>query len=158
MAVSIGGLPKEELFERVKSVRLVSPYAKRLMKHERFTTLSAKSTILQIVLTPEDLGFSDRPTIAEMLDNERLARWSLANLKGWRVELNPPEVGPILRSNTRGSHRMNSFGLPWSGSRGRARGRTSSILNGTTKTCARLMRIGRIHTRFGGWTILCLSV
>jgi hypothetical protein len=96
MAVSIGGLPKDELFERVKSVRPVSPYAKRLMKHERFTTLSTKVTILQIVLTPEDLGFTDRPTIAEMLDNERLARWSLANLKGWRVELNPPEVGPQL--------------------------------------------------------------
>jgi hypothetical protein len=102
MAVSIGGLPKAELFEQVKSVRLVSPYAKRIMKHESFTTLPVKETILQIVLSPEDLGFTDRPTIAEMLDNERLAKWSSANLNGWRVELNPPEAGPHLAIQYRG--------------------------------------------------------
>ena len=96
MQVSIGGLSKQALFERVHSARLISPYARRLMKHEAFTTQPANETILQIVLTPEDLGFTDRPTIAEMLDNERLARWSAANLRGWRVELNPPEVGPHL--------------------------------------------------------------
>jgi len=102
MAVSIGGVPKDELLERVKSARRISPYAKRLMKHESFTTASGDQTILQIVLTPEDLGFSDRPTIAEMLDNERLAKWSLANLKGWRVELNPAELGPHLALQYKG--------------------------------------------------------
>jgi hypothetical protein len=102
MSVSIGGLSKDELFEQAKSVRSVSPYAKRLMKHERFTTLPVRTTIHQIVLTPEDLGFSDRPTIAEMLDNERLAKWSSANLKGWRVETNPPEVGPQLAIQYKG--------------------------------------------------------
>jgi hypothetical protein len=102
MEVSIGGFSKEALFKRVEPVRQVSPYAKRLMKHERFTTLSDKSTILQIMLTPEDLGFSDRPTIAAMLDNARLAKWSLTNLKGWRVELNPPEVGPQLAIQYKG--------------------------------------------------------
>ena len=100
--ISIGGLSKEQLFERVKSARLVSPYAKRLMKHESFTTLPASITARQIVLTPEDLGFTDRPTIAEMLDNERLANWSAANLRGWRVELNPPEVGPQLAIQYKG--------------------------------------------------------
>jgi hypothetical protein len=102
MEISIGGLSREQLFSQVKSARLVSPYAKRLMKHESFTTLPAEVTTLQIVLTPEDLGFTDRPTIAEMLDPERLTKWSFANLKGWRVQLNPPEVGPQLALQYKG--------------------------------------------------------
>lgn len=96
MPVTIGGIPKAELFERVRAVRMVSPYAKRIMKHEAFTTLPRPEPALQIVLTPEDLGFTERPTIAEMLDRERLAAWSAANLDGWRVTLNPAEAGPHL--------------------------------------------------------------
>ena len=102
MEISIGGLSKEQLAEKVKSARSVSPYAKRLMKHESFTTLPVAMITRQIVLTPEDLGFTDRPTIAEMLDNDRLAEWSRANLPGWRVELNPPEVGPQLALQYKG--------------------------------------------------------
>jgi hypothetical protein len=96
MPVVIGGVPKAELIEQVKAVRYVSPYAKRIMKHESFTTLPKQETALQIALTPEDLGFTDRPTIAEILNNDRLAEWSAANLDGWKVTLNPAEAGPHL--------------------------------------------------------------
>jgi hypothetical protein len=96
MSITIGGVPKAELYERAKAVRTVSPYAKRIMKHEQFTTLPDPETVLLIALTPEDLGFTERPTIAEVLNNERLAEWSDANLLGWQVTLNPAEVGPQL--------------------------------------------------------------
>jgi hypothetical protein len=96
MPIKIGGVPKAELIEQVEAVRAVSPYAKRIMRHEAFTTLPKQETVRQIVLTPEDLGFADRPTIAEMLNNDRLAAWSAANLEGWEVSLNPPEAGPHL--------------------------------------------------------------
>ena len=89
MPISIGGVPKDKLIEQVKAVRTVSPYAKRIIKHEAFTTLPKQETALLIVLTPEDLGFADRPTIAQVLDNNRLAEWSAANLPGWQVTLNP---------------------------------------------------------------------
>lgn len=94
MPITIGGVPKAELFEQAKNVRAISPYAKRIMKHDAFTTLPESETALLIALTPEDLGFSVRPTIAEILDNHRLAAWSAANLDGWLVSLNPAEVGP----------------------------------------------------------------
>jgi hypothetical protein len=96
MPISIGGVAKQDLFDKVKAVRAVSPYAKRIMKHEAFTTLPAPETALQIALTPEDFGFTDRPTIADMLNPDRLAEWSAANLDGWQVELNPAEAGPQL--------------------------------------------------------------
>lgn len=96
MSITIGGVPKAGLYERAKAVRTVSPYAKRIMKHEQFTTLPDSETVLLIALTPEDLGFTDRPTIDEVLNNERLAQWSDANLPGWQVTLNPAEVGPHL--------------------------------------------------------------
>jgi hypothetical protein len=96
MPITIGGIGKAELFERACAVRSVSPYAKRIMKHDAFITLAQPQTALQIVLTPEDLGFTDRPTIAEMLDPERLALWSAANLEEWEVTLNPAEAGPHL--------------------------------------------------------------
>jgi hypothetical protein len=94
MPITIGGVPKAELYENVRAVRDVSPYAKRIMKHESFRTLPYPEIALQIALTPEDLGFTERPTIAEVLNNDRLAEWSDANLEGWRVTLNPAEVGP----------------------------------------------------------------
>jgi hypothetical protein len=96
MPITIGGIGNAELFERVRAVRTVSPYAKRIMKHDAFTTLGQPETAVEIVLTPEDLGFTDRPTIAEMLDPERLAAWSAGNLEGWVVTLNPAEAGPHL--------------------------------------------------------------
>src|SRR5260370_24828674 len=94
MSITIGAVPKAELYERAKAVRTVSPYAKRIMKHEQFTTLPDPQTGLLIALTPEDLGFTDRPIIAEALNNERLAQWSDANLPGWQFTLNPAEVRP----------------------------------------------------------------
>lgn len=96
ISVTIGGVPKAELYEKAQAVRMVSPYAKRIMKHDQFTTQPKPETVLIIALTPEDLGFTERPTIAEVLNNERLAQWSDANLPGWKVSLNPAEVGPHL--------------------------------------------------------------
>src|SRR5437588_6880637 len=96
MPVLIGGVPNLQLIEQVKAVRSLSPYAERIMKDESFTTLEKQEIAPQIILTPEDLGFTDRPTIAEVLDNERLAEWSAANLDGWQITLNPAEVGPHL--------------------------------------------------------------
>jgi hypothetical protein len=96
MSITIGGVPKSELYEKAKAARMISPYAKRIMKHEQFTTLPKAETVLLIALTPEDLGFTERPTIAEVLNNERLAEWSKVNLPGWQVTLNPAEVGPHL--------------------------------------------------------------
>ena len=96
MPITIGGVEKAQLIEQANAVRLVSPYAKRIMKHDAFATLSDQEQTLLIVLTPEDLGFSNRPTIAEMLNNDRLAAWSTANLDGWQITLNPAEVGPHL--------------------------------------------------------------
>jgi len=96
MSITIGGVPKAELYEMAKTARMVSPYAKRIMKHEQFTTLPEPETVLLIALTPEDLGFTERPTIAEVLNNERLAKWSDVKFPGWQVTLNPAEVGPHL--------------------------------------------------------------
>ncbi|MGH7783198.1 MAG: hypothetical protein ACREO5_05080 [Candidatus Binatia bacterium] len=96
ISLTIGGVPKNELYEKANAARTVSPYAKRIMKHEQFTTLAHPETALVIALTPEDLGFTERPTIAEVLDNGRLAKWSAANLPGWEVTLNPAEIGPQL--------------------------------------------------------------
>ena len=96
ISVTIGGVPKAELYEKAQAARMVSPYAKRIMKHDEFTIQPKPETVLIIALTPEDLGFTERPTIAEVLNNERLAQWSDANLPGWKVSLNPAEVGPHL--------------------------------------------------------------
>jgi hypothetical protein len=65
-----------------------------ITKRDAFTTLAQPQTALQIVLTPADLGFTDRPTIAEMLDAQRLAARGPANLADWVVALNPAEAGP----------------------------------------------------------------
>jgi hypothetical protein len=59
-------VPKAELYEKAKSVRMVSPYAKRIMKHEQFTTLPNPESVLLIAVTPEDLGFTERPTMRAM--------------------------------------------------------------------------------------------
>jgi hypothetical protein len=96
MPITIGGVEKVDLIDRVNAARVVSPYAKRIMKHDAFATLPHQEQASLIVLTPEDLGFSDRPTIAEMLDEDRLAAWSSTNLNGWQVTLSPAEVGPHL--------------------------------------------------------------
>ena len=46
MSITIGGVPKAELYEKAKAVRVVSPYAKRIMKHDQFTTLPKAETVL----------------------------------------------------------------------------------------------------------------
>jgi hypothetical protein len=96
MPITIGGVPKQKLLEQVKAVRFVSPYAERIMKHEDFTTLEKPETAVQIILTPQDFGFTKMAEVADLLNHDRLAEWSKANLDGWEVTLNPAEAGPHL--------------------------------------------------------------
>jgi hypothetical protein len=96
MPITIGGVPKEELLARVKAVRFVSPYAERIMKHEQFTTLEKPETAIQMILTPKDFGFTKMAEVADLLNRDRLAAWSKANLDGWEITINPAEAGPHL--------------------------------------------------------------
>ena len=96
MPIMIGGVPKLKLLEQVRAVRFVSPYAERIMKHEQFTTLEKPEPALQIILTPQDFGFTKMAEVADLLNHDRLAGWSEANLDGWEVTLNPAEAGPHL--------------------------------------------------------------
>ena len=146
MSITIGGVPKAELYEKAQAARIVSPYAKRIMKHDQFTTQPKPETVLIIALTPEDLGFTERPTIAEVLNNERLARWSDANLPGWKVSLNPAEVGPHLAIQYTGQMEGEFLWVGMDRIRGLGAAPTSSILSATTKVVDRSMRIGLIPT------------
>jgi hypothetical protein len=96
MSINIGGVPKAELLSQVKAVRYVSPYAERIMKHSDFTTLEKQETAIQIILTPQDFGFTKMAEVADLLNRDRLAAWSKANLKGWEITINPAEAGPHL--------------------------------------------------------------
>jgi hypothetical protein len=96
MPITIGGVPKRKLLEQAKAVRYVSPYAERIMKHEDFTTLEKSETALQVILTPQDFGFTKMAEVADLLNRDRLAVWSKANLNGWEVTINPAEAGPHL--------------------------------------------------------------
>ena len=96
MPITIGGLPKLTLLEQVKGVRFVSPYAERIMKHEQFVTLEKPETIVQIILTPQDFGFTGMAEVADLLSHDRLTAWSRANLDGWEITLNRAEAGPHL--------------------------------------------------------------
>jgi hypothetical protein len=96
MPITIGGVPKEKLLEQVKAVRFVSPYAERIIKHEQFTTLDKPETALQIILTPQDFGFTKMAEVADLLSPDRLRAWSVANLDGWELTINPAEAGPHL--------------------------------------------------------------
>ena len=128
---------------------MVSPYAKRIMKHEQFTTLPSPESVLLIAVTPEDLGFTERPTIAEVLNNERLAEWSDANFPGWQVTLNPAEVGPHLAIQYTGQTEGEFLWVGMSEFRAPAADHTFFISNGTTKAVARSMPIGLIRMRYG---------
>jgi len=96
MPITIGGVSKSDLLEQVKAVRYVSPYAERIMKHEAFTTLESPEAALQIILTPQDFGFTKMAEVADLLNPKRLAEWSKANLDGWEITINPAEAGPHL--------------------------------------------------------------
>jgi hypothetical protein len=96
MPITIGGVPKDKLLERVKAVRYVSPYAERIMKHENFTTLEKPEPALLVVLTPKDFGFTQMAYVADLLHPARLAAWSKENLEGWELTIVPAEVGPHL--------------------------------------------------------------
>jgi len=96
MPITIGGVPKNQLLDRVKAVRYVSPYAERIMKHEQFTTLEMPETVLEIILTPKDFGFTKMAEVADLLHPQRLQDWSKANLRGWELTINPAEAGPHL--------------------------------------------------------------
>ena len=96
MPITIGGVPKLQLLEQVKKVRYLSPYADRIIRQEVFTTLEQPETAIQIILTVRDFGFTEMAHVADLLNSERLSRWSDTHLDGWEVTLNPAEAGPHL--------------------------------------------------------------
>jgi hypothetical protein len=96
MSISIGGVPKDELLDQVRAVRYVSPYAERIIKHADFTTLEKQEDAIQVILTPQDFGFTKMAEVADLLNRDRLAAWSKANLNGWEITINPAEAGPHL--------------------------------------------------------------
>ena len=98
MPILIGGVKENDLAEQVKTAgRELGPHAASMMRHELFTTLAEQEPCLLIDLSPADLGFTEEPTTTELLDSERLLKWSATNLDdGWVIELCPVEVGPHL--------------------------------------------------------------
>lgn len=96
MPIIIGGVLKDDLIEQVKAVRELGSYTESMIRHKLFTTLAEPETAILIDLCPADLGFTENPTTAELLDTARLAEWSKANLEGYVIELCPAEVGPHL--------------------------------------------------------------
>ena len=96
MSIQIGGVPKGELIEQVKTVREVSSCPESMTQHKLFTTLAESEQCILTDLSPVDLGFTENPTTTELLDPKRLLEWSTANLDGYVIELCPAEVGPHL--------------------------------------------------------------
>src|SRR3989344_4885851 len=61
MPLLIGGVPKLELIEQVKAVRMLGSYAESMIRHEAFTTLAEQELAPQMELLVEDLGFTEEP-------------------------------------------------------------------------------------------------
>jgi hypothetical protein len=93
MPIAIGGTPKRELIEQVKSARSVSPSAEEIIKQDAFTTLEKHEAAVQIILKGSDFGFGTIFEASDILKAEPLERWSRANLDLWEIALNPPEAG-----------------------------------------------------------------
>ena len=97
MPISIGGVAKQDLFDKVETMRTVSPYAKRMVKRKRLSrhcrrrrrrcrSRSRRKILALPIVRPS-------PTCSTPIG------WrsgDAANLDGWQVELNPAETGPQL--------------------------------------------------------------
>lgn len=101
----IGGVSKdtfEAFLERLKTTCSVGEYVENFVaKHPAFTMRGTKEEIDTIILTPVDFGYERMPTITELFDPARLAKWSKKNAhrlpEGCVVELLPAEAGPHIR-------------------------------------------------------------
>jgi hypothetical protein len=85
---------KLDLIERVRAVRELGSYTESMIRHGAFETLLVEEETLLIDLSPEDLGFTENPTTADLFNTDRLAEWSAANFDGYVVELNHISTGP----------------------------------------------------------------
>lgn len=85
----IGGKSKDQLKTEIKEMCILSVRAGSRMDGKEFATSQDLEPILLVRLTTADLGFTDRPTIEQMLS--RAIKLGL--------ETCPAEVGPHLRLN-----------------------------------------------------------
>lgn len=97
-SIQIGGTLARELVRQLRGAGYeVEGCAASLIHQESFPILRKSEEALLIVLTEEDLGFTGWRHDNELLDLDRLRRWSETNLDGYTVEPCPAEVGPHLR-------------------------------------------------------------
>lgn len=101
MPVTIGEVVKSEFPAWVRSVCELSSCAEQVMRSSQFGVLPKREERMQILLSARQLGWVRPPTLAELFDTNRLVEWSLANLAGRDISLNPAEVGPHLAIQSR---------------------------------------------------------
>lgn len=77
----------------------VGDYARDLITKSAYVSAVAKKPekVDLVILTPQDLGFTETPRTDTFLTKEFCAEWSRKNLVGYVIELCSPEVGPQLR-------------------------------------------------------------
>lgn len=96
MPVTIGEVTKSEFPAWVRSTCQLSPCAEQVMRSSQFGILPKREERMLILLSARKLGWIRNPTLTELFDAEFLRQWSLANLAGHDISLNPAEVGPHL--------------------------------------------------------------
>lgn len=97
LPVTIGGVSKGELLALAQKVRRLVPFVEGMMRSTQFTVRPVCIELMQIVLSPRQLGFETAPdTLAELFDPALLFAWSVAHLAGHTITINPAEVGPHL--------------------------------------------------------------
>lgn len=96
LPVTIGGVVKSEFPAWVRSVCKLSSCAEQVMGSSQFGVQPMREERMQILLSVRQLGWVRPPTLRELFDTKRLVEWSLANLAGHDISLNPAEVGPHL--------------------------------------------------------------
>lgn len=101
LPVTIGGVVKGEFPAWVQSLCNMSSCAEQVMRSTQFGVLPRREERMQILLSARQLGWVRPPTLAELFDTKRLVEWSLANLAGHDISLNPAEVGPHLAIQSR---------------------------------------------------------
>lgn len=86
MTLTIGGVPKDSLLERLAGGYSVSNWARKAMVWPAFTTLSEATTLKLGWITVQNLGFTEEPTMTELFTRIKEVG-----------ALCPAEVGPHLR-------------------------------------------------------------
>jgi hypothetical protein len=96
LPATIGGVEKSEFPAWVRSTCQLSSCAEQTMRSSQFGVLPKREERMLILLSARQLGWARNPTLTELFDAEFLGQWSLANLAGHDIALNPAEVGPHL--------------------------------------------------------------